>query len=319
VVVATYNRSNVLRHALESVQRSSLRDWEAVVVDDASTDDTADVVRSLRDPRIRLLRQRRNFGEQSGPNNLGVREARAPVVAFLNHDDLYFPDHLERSLAALERSGADLVWCLMAGVRPASGEELRAGRARFEGFASAKSRRYKPSVYAPASGWVLRREMALALGGWRPASELLCEPSQDFLFRAWRAGYDLRQADHLGVLAIQSGLRPDVYRRREDEENAHYARLVAEDPGFRERILTRIAADGVAFQTRTRLRPLRALRCRALERLGALLGVHPRGLDMLLRLGGRGRLVPMLRARRGLDPEPAKPADFERWRGEIHG
>ena len=92
VVVATYNRPDALRCALESVRRQSFGDWEVVVVGDRCTDSTRDVVASFADPRLRYIDLARNIGEQSGPNNIGIHAAHAPLIAFLNHDDLWFPD-----------------------------------------------------------------------------------------------------------------------------------------------------------------------------------------------------------------------------------
>lgn len=106
IVLATFNRGTVLAHAIESVRRSTLDDWELIVVGDCCTDDTAAVVASFGDARITFVNLARNVGEQSGPNNEGVRLARGRFLAFLNHDDLYFPDHLTEALAHLERTGA---------------------------------------------------------------------------------------------------------------------------------------------------------------------------------------------------------------------
>ena len=89
VVVATYNRANVLRFSIEAALRSSASDWEMIVVGDACTDHTADVVASFDDPRISFVNLPVNAGEQSIPNNEGVRRARGRYVAFLNHDDLW--------------------------------------------------------------------------------------------------------------------------------------------------------------------------------------------------------------------------------------
>jgi glycosyltransferase involved in cell wall biosynthesis len=90
VVTATYNRSNVLRYAVESVLAQSFRDWEIIVIGDACTDDTAAVVASYEDSRIRFTNLERNFGEQSGPNNAGFAISRGRYIAYLNHDDLWF-------------------------------------------------------------------------------------------------------------------------------------------------------------------------------------------------------------------------------------
>ena len=103
IITATYNRSAVLAFSIESVLRQTESDWEMIVVGDACTDDSAEVVARYRDPRLRFCNLEQNTGEQSGPNNTGVSQARAPVLAFLNHDDLYFPDHLELNLLAADQ------------------------------------------------------------------------------------------------------------------------------------------------------------------------------------------------------------------------
>src|SRR4051812_46760682 len=102
IVVATYNRSNVLELAIGSAVAQTFTDWEMHVVGDACTDDSERVISSFGDPRIRWTNLPVNHGDQSGPNNHGVRLARGRYIAFLNQDDLWFPDHLERSIAALE-------------------------------------------------------------------------------------------------------------------------------------------------------------------------------------------------------------------------
>jgi dTDP-4-dehydrorhamnose 3,5-epimerase len=80
IVTATYNRSRALACAIESARRESFADWEMIVVGDACTDDTAEIVARAADPRIRFINLDRNWGEQAGPNNIGVAEARAPLI-----------------------------------------------------------------------------------------------------------------------------------------------------------------------------------------------------------------------------------------------
>jgi glycosyltransferase involved in cell wall biosynthesis len=91
VIIATYNRSQTLRHAVQSVCNSSFSDWELIVVGDACTDDTAQCVSSFDDPRIRFVNLPSRCGHQAGPHNHGLALARGRYVAFLNHDDFYFP------------------------------------------------------------------------------------------------------------------------------------------------------------------------------------------------------------------------------------
>lgn len=99
VILPTFNRARFVTEAITSVIDQTLANWELVVVDDGSTDDTeAAVAPFLEDSRIRYLQQER--AGQSAARNRGLREARAPVVAFLDSDNLYFPGFLKAAAAA---------------------------------------------------------------------------------------------------------------------------------------------------------------------------------------------------------------------------
>ena len=145
VVIATYNRSNVLRFAIESVLAQTVSDWEMVVIGDACTDDTAEVVESFGDRRIRFHNLDQNVGEQSGPNNVGTSMARGRYVAYLNHDDIWMPHHLETLLEAIQESDADLVHGVGLSVKPPN--HYLAG-VMPDGV-------YRPHVGVPASLWML--------------------------------------------------------------------------------------------------------------------------------------------------------------------
>jgi len=304
VIVATYNRSNVLRHTIESVLRSSVSDFELLVIGDACTDDSADVVAAFGDRRIAFTNLARNFGEQSGPNNHGCRAARGRFIAYLNHDDFYFPDHLEAAIACLERSGADLAYAPVAAAARRSREELARGDLRFILHGASASGRYEPYVFVPASAWVLRRELASAVGPWRPAVECYTESSQDWLFRAWKQGRSLRCTGKLGVLTLPTGERQGVYANREEHENRYYAGRLRDDPRLlREQILGGVALD-LAARKSFPGKPLSMKRFwRKLSYAPCLrLGVHPRAAKTLVRGWGRGRGIHELRRIRGLRP-----------------
>src|SRR5271166_2413327 len=83
-----------------SVILQTFTDWELLVMGDGCTDDSAEVVARFTDPRIRFVNLPERVGDQSGPNNEGARIARGRYIAYLNHDDLWFPDHIERMLLA---------------------------------------------------------------------------------------------------------------------------------------------------------------------------------------------------------------------------
>ncbi len=96
VVIPAYNVEHYIGATLRSVLEQEVGDYEIVVVNDGSTDGTADVVRSIRSDKIRLIDQP-NKGA-AGARNTGVRAARGRYVAFLDGDDYWYPDHLTMTL-----------------------------------------------------------------------------------------------------------------------------------------------------------------------------------------------------------------------------
>jgi glycosyltransferase involved in cell wall biosynthesis len=101
VVLATYQRQSVLPRAIQSVVSQSMDDWELLIVDDEPSEETATIVSSFGDPRIRYLRHDQNRG-LCAARNTGIREARGQYIAFLDDDDVYFENKLERQSAMLD-------------------------------------------------------------------------------------------------------------------------------------------------------------------------------------------------------------------------
>lgn len=98
VIIPTYNRPTYLREAIDSVIAQTFRDWELIIVDDGSTDETPTVIAEYlrRDARIRMIHQP-NVGPGSS-RNVGLRDARGEFIAFLDDDDLWLPEKLEVQL-----------------------------------------------------------------------------------------------------------------------------------------------------------------------------------------------------------------------------
>lgn len=180
IVLPTFNRAGFLPGAFDCIAAQAFTDWELVVVDDGSTDDTEAVVRAARADvagRLRLVRQ-----ENAGPaaaRNRGVSEALGRFVAFFDSDDLWLPHHLERSAQALERE-PEVDWVYGA----CRVEELGTGR-------------------------VVRTSTFYRDGRPRP-----------FLALQARRSGDLRVIEDPGALAcllgdgLQNGLQSSVIRRR---------------------------------------------------------------------------------------------------------
>src|ERR1041385_1945984 len=95
VIIPTYNWSSVLRYSIRSALWQTMQDFELIVVGDGCTDDSAEVVASFQDPRVSWHNLPSNCGSQSIPNNKGLELARGQYVAYLGHDDIWLPQHLE--------------------------------------------------------------------------------------------------------------------------------------------------------------------------------------------------------------------------------
>ncbi len=112
VIVPSYNRADLIRRCYDSVVAQKHRPLEFLLADDASTDDTAATTNALPPVpgvTVRYLRQPTNQGV-SAARNMAVRAAQGYLIAFLDSDDVWFPHHLEKLLAALGRSDADVVF-----------------------------------------------------------------------------------------------------------------------------------------------------------------------------------------------------------------
>lgn len=101
VVIPAYNGTAFLPATLDSLARQTLTDWEAIVVDDCSADDTRALVRAWPDPRVRLIESPQNGGPVLARNR-GVAEVRGRYLAGLDQDDLCLPDRLARQVAYLD-------------------------------------------------------------------------------------------------------------------------------------------------------------------------------------------------------------------------
>jgi len=141
IVLPTYNRLPLLRETVASVLSQTLNDWELIVVDDGSTDDTVAWLESLDDARLVIV-QEAHTGNRSRLRNLGVARSGAPWIAFLDSDDLWLPDKLATQLDRLS-AHPNCRWSC-TGVRFIDGEgnpiAQRAG-----------------APYRAQSGWILER------------------------------------------------------------------------------------------------------------------------------------------------------------------
>ena len=286
VIIATYNWSSVLRYSIASVLAQTFRDFELLVVGDGCTDDSEQVVTAIDDPRVRWINLPENTGHQSGPNNRGLREARGEFIAYLGHDDLWLPHHLECMTAALDKDGAALAYSLLARVFP--GQDvgtplLPLPRHRFWGSPSCT---------------VHRRCVTDSIGGWAEHRNLNRAPDAELWSRMHSAGYHLAFVPRLTAIKFPAMFRRNVYRDKPSHEQAAWLQRIQSDPHFEAEHLVSMILAGEA----ARAMPAHALVPLVLRELGKRLvwRLSPRsGLNALF-WRAKGGAIDVTRKYKGL-------------------
>lgn len=110
VIMPAYNAGKYIRESIESVLHQTYQNWELIIVDDGSTDNTRDVIECfVKDTkRIRCIEQQN--GKQGKARNAGIKNANGKLIAFLDADDLWYPNKLERQLSLLKKMNVDVIF-----------------------------------------------------------------------------------------------------------------------------------------------------------------------------------------------------------------
>lgn len=234
VVIATYNWSNALRCAIRSALDQTYPSIEVVVVGDGCTDDSADVVASFADERVRWHDRAENSGSQSLPNNDGIELARGEIVAYLGHDDVWHPTHLAHAVGPLLEGRADAAYTVTEVVGPP-----RSAYRVLEGVSPSGC--FAPGDWVPPSSLVHRKSLVDEIGGWRDFRTIERTPDVDFVLRAWEQGRRLVPVRALTVFKFVSWHRRGSYVEKPSHEQERYLRWIARERRFLERELAALA------------------------------------------------------------------------------
>jgi glycosyltransferase involved in cell wall biosynthesis len=233
VVVATFDSRATLACALDSIRRQAFTDYEVWVVGDACTDGSEATVAALGDARFQWTNLPRNSGSQAGPNDEGARRARGRYIAYLGHDDLWFPWHLATVVEAARREGAGLAHGL--GVLLGPNGPTRASGPPDHGLS------YR-GHFVPPTNWLVEKALLDRVGGWGRPEALPRPVDVDLLQRLAATGTPIACAPRLTTIKFPSPLwrtyAPDAPRPQ-----LAMAEALARDPdALCDRLLCDIAA-----------------------------------------------------------------------------
>ena len=195
VITATYNSSRTLQLTLSSLVAQTFQDWEAWVIGDGCTDDSARVVESFRDPRLHWVNLDHNHGSQAFANNEGLRRANGSYVAYLGHDDLWMPNHLAELVRCIEAYSADLVHSICALL----------SRDGWSGCVGPpKDHLGYDCHFVPPSCWLHRREIVESVGFWSSPLDIAVPVDVEYLRRIARAKKKIACCPQLTVVKTPS-------------------------------------------------------------------------------------------------------------------
>ncbi len=243
VIIATYNSATTLRWTLLSVQKQQFQNFEVRIIGDGCSDDSADVVASFNDPRFHWTNLSCNSGSQSAPNNEGLLQAKGSFIAYLGHDDLWFPWHLSSLLESLEKTKADFVFSLCACLGP-KGICNPLGPPLIE-------EKNLMNHFTPPSSWLHRKNLIHLCGPWRTDIEKIQHPVDvDF----WKKALQHKQRFHfcpcLTVLKFPSPWWKSYQLKENHPQEPFLEPLFNKPQELQIQVLTQIAVDSLPYDVR---------------------------------------------------------------------
>lgn len=211
-----------------------MADFEVLVIGDGCTDDSERVVSSFGDARLTFTNRASNSGSQAAAHNDAIPRARGEWVAYLGHDDLWFPAHLSSLLAFARETRADAVHSLCALLAPDAAEAIGAP---------------KPGVpytrhFVPPSCLMHRRSLFDEIGLWGDPDRLPLAVDVEFLRRAARRGARIEFLPRLTVLKWPSPYWRTYSPAGELPQHAAFASLEKDPRALEVATLERIALAG---------------------------------------------------------------------------
>jgi len=107
IITPTYNCAKFIGRTIDSVLKQTYTNWEMIIVDDASKDNTEEIVLNYKDPRIKYIKLEKNAGPANARNK-SMQEAKGKYIAFLDSDDIWMPEKLEKQIKFMKVNGYNM-------------------------------------------------------------------------------------------------------------------------------------------------------------------------------------------------------------------
>ena len=263
VVMPTYNWATVLPYSIGSALDQTYRDFELLVIGDGCTDESADVVARIGDARVQWHNLASNHGHQYAADNEGLARASGEIIAYLGHDDLWLPRHLEVLVGAID-GGARIAYTTTLLVAP---DEAPTAWPPAHAL-------YDPKHWIPPTSLAHERELAVQVGQWRAPRETgIYDPDTDLWQRMAAVAGPPDRVRRVTCVKFPAAKRRDVYRDRPHHEQEAWLHRIRtyDDPevAFGEMYASDGGLGSLAREYGARLRSKVAIRTR-LRRLGVL-------------------------------------------------
>lgn len=241
VIIPTRNRVKLLSRSVASVLGQSYQNLELIVINDASTDDSSEVLATITDSRLRIINHVTNKGAAAA-RNVGISMARGEFIAFQDDDDVWLVHKLERQVAVLLADGQRSGWCICGNIRVAKTECKYIGGEFYRGqidFSQGIGQRGSDWGLIATPGWLVRSELLERTGSfderirswddWELGIRLAREGRPIFVdeplwIQDWVSGGGLTKAQHIRANDLQIIMEKhgDMWKKRPKVLARHY-------------------------------------------------------------------------------------------------
>jgi glycosyltransferase involved in cell wall biosynthesis len=223
IAIATYNRAETLKYAVESILWQTYENYELWIIGDNCTDHTEEILQPfLNDPRVNWHNLPQNSGYQSVPNNEAIKRGSGKYIAYLNHDDLWLPNHLADAVGHLEKTESDFVFTILEWVY--SFKESRPDIPLL------------PLMPRPpeATAVVHRHDVIERIGYWKDIHETYAYPRVEFFRDAYHAKMKFEIVPSLTALKFLW----DEKNYNDEGPQELYIKRIKEEPDFQNQELS---------------------------------------------------------------------------------